>query len=107
MIRPYTPISSDDDLGYVDLLIKIYFPNDRFPTGGKMTQYINNLKIGENLDFSGPKGRIIYQRKGNFLIRAEKQGQQPTRVTGLYFPTQNNNKKNSSKISVFDQNFDF
>lgn len=83
VIRPYTPISSDDDLGFVDLLIKIYFPNDRFPTGGVMTQYINNLKLGESLDFTGPKGRIIYQRKGNFLIRGEKKGQEPTRVTGI------------------------
>merc|ERR1712110_993731 len=26
VIRSYTPISSDDDLGFVDLLIKVYFP---------------------------------------------------------------------------------
>lgn len=83
VIRPYTPISSDDDLGFVELLIKVYFPNERFPAGGKMTQYINNLKIGDNLDFTGPKGRIIYQRNGKFLIRGEKQKEAPRTVTDI------------------------
>ena len=53
----------------VDLLIKVYLPNERFPAGGAMTQYINNMKVGEKLDFVGPKGRLIYQRNGKFLIR--------------------------------------
>merc|ERR1711972_118657 len=72
VIRSYTPISSDDDIGFVDLLIKVYYPNERFPEGGKMTQYINNLKIGDTLDFTGPKGRIIYQRK-KFLNSRRKE----------------------------------
>jgi len=83
VIRSYTPISSDDDLGFVDLLIKVYFPNERFPAGGKMTQYINNLKVGDRLDFTGPKGRIIYQRQGKFLFRGEKKDEKPRTVTGI------------------------
>lgn len=51
-----------------------------------MTQYINNLKIGDNLDFTGPKGRIIYQRNGKFLIRGEKQKEAPRTVTGWFRP---------------------
>lgn len=83
VIRSYTPISSDDDIGFVDLLIKIYFPIERFPAGGKMTQYINNLKIGETLDFTGPKGRIIYKRDGNFILKGEKQHDPPRFVSGI------------------------
>jgi len=69
VMRSYTPISSEDDLGFCDLLIKVYFPCERFPEGGKMTQYINKLKIGDTLDFVGPKGKLIYRRQGEFHIR--------------------------------------
>ena len=81
-IRAYTPISSDDDIGFVDLLIKVYLPNERFPAGGAMTQYINNMKVGEKLDFVGPKGRLIYQRNGKFLIRPQKLSDPKTVVEG-------------------------
>ena len=47
-----------------------------------MTQYIDNLKIGQTLEFTGPKGRLIYQRNGKFLIRGEKASQPPTTLTG-------------------------
>lgn len=83
VIRAYTPISSDDDLGFMELLIKVYFPNEKFPAGGKMTQYINNMKVGDRLDFTGPKGRIIYKRQGRFRIRGEKKDQPPRDVEGI------------------------
>lgn len=66
--RSYTPVSSDDDLGYVDLVIKVYFPNEQFPVGGAMTQHIENLNIGDKLTFVGPKGRIHYRNDGEFNI---------------------------------------
>lgn len=48
VVRPYTPVSSDDDKGYVDLMVKIYFKNvhPKFPNGGKMTQYLEKMEIG-------------------------------------------------------------
>ena len=52
----------------MDLLIKVYMPSDDFPLGGKMSQYIENLKIGETLDFTGPKGRLEYKGCGSFKI---------------------------------------
>jgi len=55
--RPYTPTTSDDEIGYVDLLIKVY---DK----GLMSQHINNLKIGEDLTVMGPKGLVVYLGKG-------------------------------------------
>ena len=48
-----------------------------------MTQHIDNMKVGEKLDFVGPKGRIIYQRDGKFLVRGEKMSDPPTRVQGI------------------------
>lgn len=37
VMRAYTPASSDDDLGYFDLVIKVYWANEhpRFPEGGE------------------------------------------------------------------------
>jgi len=83
VIRAYTPISSDDDIGFVDLLVKVYLPCERFPEGGQMTQYLNNMKIGDTLDFVGPKGRLIYQRNGTFLIRPLKLSDPPSNITGI------------------------
>jgi cytochrome-b5 reductase len=51
--RPYTPTSSDDDLGHFDLVIKVY-------PQGKMSQYIDNMKVGELIDVKGPKGLFTY-----------------------------------------------
>ncbi|KAK9717472.1 Oxidoreductase NAD-binding domain [Popillia japonica] len=71
IIRSYTPVSSDEDHGFVDLVIKVYFKNvhPRFPEGGKMSQYLNNLKIGDTIDFRGPSGRLIYIEPGTFSVR--------------------------------------
>ena len=45
--RKYTPTTSDDDTGYVDLVLKVYKGGviDRFPDGGKMSQYFDTLKV--------------------------------------------------------------
>lgn len=71
IIRSYTPVSSDDDHGYVDLVIKVYFKNvhPKFPEGGKLSQYLDNLKIGDTVDFRGPSGRLVYKGHGNFCIK--------------------------------------
>ncbi|KAK0162896.1 hypothetical protein PV327_006628 [Microctonus hyperodae] len=71
VIRAYTPVSSDDDHGYVDLVVKVYFKNvhPKFPEGGKMSQYLENMKIGDTIAFKGPSGRLIYNGKGKFSIR--------------------------------------
>ena len=46
VVRRYTPISSNYDVGCVKFVIKCYRPCDRFPEGGKMSQYLDTLKIG-------------------------------------------------------------
>lgn len=74
VVRPYTPVSSDDDKGYVDLVVKIYFKdvNPKFPAGGKMSQYLESLKINDTIDFRGPSGLLVYKGKGVFDIKEEK-----------------------------------
>jgi len=55
ILRSYTPTSTNDDKGYFDLVVKVY-PN------GKMTQYLNNLKIGDEIEVQGPSGRFVYKK---------------------------------------------
>ncbi|XP_057551458.1 NADH-cytochrome b5 reductase 2 [Hippopotamus amphibius kiboko] len=71
VVRAYTPVSSDDDLGFVDLIIKIYFKNVHpdHPEGGKMTQYLENMKIGDTILFQGPSGRLFYHGSGKFAFK--------------------------------------
>lgn len=74
VIRPYTPVSSDDDKGFMDLLIKVYFKNvhPKFPDGGKMTQYLERLSIGDYIDVRGPNGLLTYNGLGKFSIKPDK-----------------------------------
>ncbi|KAI4090375.1 MAG: hypothetical protein LQ344_004805 [Seirophora lacunosa] len=53
VVRSYTPISSDENPGYVDLLIKSY------PTGN-ISKHVSKLSIGDTLKIKGPKGAMVY-----------------------------------------------
>lgn len=72
VLRRYTPISSDYDVGCVKFVIKAYPPCDRFPKGGKMSQYLDSLKVGDTLDIRGPVGEFHYISNGNFTIDGEE-----------------------------------
>ena len=61
VVRPYTPISSDDDVGYMDLMIKVY-------KDGKMSSYMDSLSVGDHIQVRGPCGKIRYVGKGNIDI---------------------------------------
>lgn len=54
VMRSYTPISSDVEPGYFDLLIKSY------PTGN-ISKVVANLRIGETMKVKGPKGAMVYK----------------------------------------------
>lgn len=71
VIRSYTPVSSDDDKGFVDLVVKVYHKNvhPKFPDGGKMTQHLDELKIGDTIAFRGPSGKLHYLGNGKFSIK--------------------------------------
>ena len=53
VVRSYTPVSSDDQLGYFDLLIKSY-------PQGNSSRYINTLIPGQTIRVRGPKGVFVY-----------------------------------------------
>lgn len=71
VMRSYTPITGHDQKGYVDLLVKVYFKgvHPKFPEGGKMSQYLEQLKIGDMIEVSGPKGKLTYVGKGVIHIK--------------------------------------
>ncbi|XP_069760590.1 NADH-cytochrome b5 reductase 3-like [Narcine bancroftii] len=77
VVRPYTPVSSDDDKGYVDLVVKVYFKgvNPKYPEGGKMSQYLESLRLQDTIDFRGPSGLLVYKGKGQFAICADKKSE--------------------------------
>lgn len=56
---------------YNSLWIQVYFRNvhPKFPEGGKMSQHLESLKIGQTIDFRGPSGRLVYKGKGKFTIK--------------------------------------
>uniref|UniRef100_A0A8C5PFB5 NADH-cytochrome b5 reductase n=1 Tax=Leptobrachium leishanense TaxID=445787 RepID=A0A8C5PFB5_9ANUR len=83
VVRAYTPVSSDEVKGHVDLVVKIYYKNvnPKFPDGGKMSQYLNSLKIGDTVDFRGPNGLLVYKGKGKFAIRADKKSEPQIKST--------------------------
>jgi len=68
VMRPYTPMTDDHTLGHVDFLIKVYKANThpRFPTGGKMSQHLDSMEIGETIEVKGPIGEFVYKGNGAF-----------------------------------------
>ncbi|XP_035521211.1 NADH-cytochrome b5 reductase 2 [Morone saxatilis] len=81
VVRAYTPVSSDEDQGYVDLVVKVYYKNSHpsFPEGGKMSQYLDNMAIGDAIDFRGPNGLLVYKGNGLFSIRPDKKSEPKVR----------------------------
>jgi len=69
--RPYTPVTSDDDVGFMDLVVKVYMRNvhPKYPEGGKMSQYLDNMRIGDYIDTRGPSGRLKYIGHGIFSMK--------------------------------------
>uniref|UniRef100_A0AAQ6AI71 NADH-cytochrome b5 reductase n=1 Tax=Amphiprion ocellaris TaxID=80972 RepID=A0AAQ6AI71_AMPOC len=81
VVRPYTPVSSDDDKGYVDLVVKVYFKgvHPKFPEGGKMSQYLESLKLNDTIDFRGPSGLLVYKGRGVFDVKPDKKSPADTK----------------------------
>ncbi|KAL2327096.1 hypothetical protein Fmac_020523 [Flemingia macrophylla] len=55
VMRSYTPITLDSDIGYFELVVKMY-PN------GKMSHHFRQMKEGDYLAVKGPKGRFSYKQ---------------------------------------------
>ncbi|XP_030441228.2 NADH--cytochrome b5 reductase 1-like [Syzygium oleosum] len=54
VIRPYTPITLDSDLGYFELVVKMY-------PKGRMSHHFREMREGDYLPVKGPKGRFKYK----------------------------------------------
>lgn len=68
VIRSYTPITTDDIKGYVEFMIKIYWPTEENPRGGLMSHYLSQCKVGDFLNFRGPCGIYTYETPGKIRI---------------------------------------
>jgi NAD(P)H-flavin reductase len=67
--RKYTPVTGDEVSGYVDFVIKVYRggENPKYIDGGKASQYLDSIKIGDTVTIRGPIGLVKYLGSGNFL----------------------------------------
>ncbi|GMG98372.1 hypothetical protein Nepgr_000212 [Nepenthes gracilis] len=54
VIKPYTPTTLDSDVGYFELVIKMY-------PQGRMSHHFREMCEGDYLAVKGPKGRFKYQ----------------------------------------------
>ncbi len=53
--RSYTPVSSDDDVGFVDFVIKVYYKNPpKFPDGGTVTLFIFRILYPKTFNLMKP-----------------------------------------------------
>ena len=50
-------------------LFKVYFKNvhPKYPDGGKMSQYLDSLEIGDTVDIRGPSGKLTYVGRGELF----------------------------------------
>lgn len=73
VMRAYTPVSSDADLGHFTLCIKVYFAgvHPKFPEGGKMSQYMEEMELGDLLRVKGPLGHFDYKGRGDFILKGK------------------------------------
>jgi nitrate reductase (NAD(P)H) len=82
LIRSYTPTkpllpdgmkqdASEKDVrdgsGTFELTVKTYFPTDAQP-GGAMSNILDCMPIGEEIEIRGPTGEIVYNGHGSFTI---------------------------------------
>lgn len=83
VMRAYTPSSLNGTLGFVEFVIKVYFPNDHkdYPEGGALTRYLNEVNVGDFVDAKGPAGEIKYDGRGALWVHGRKKKVQ--RITML------------------------
>jgi len=67
--RSYTPVSVDTSAGKLSFIVKIYQPCAKFPLGGKMSQHLDALALGDCQDMKGPKGHLHYLGGGKFTVK--------------------------------------
>jgi len=56
-----------DGAGTFDLTVKTYFPTEKQP-GGALSNILDCMPLGEEVEIRGPTGDIVYNGSGNFTI---------------------------------------
>lgn len=84
--RPFLPASKDgggpdetdekgrsirDGDGTFDLVVKTYFPDANQP-GGAMSNILDVIPLGEEVEIRGPTGEITYEGQGRFTIEGKE-----------------------------------
>jgi len=72
IIRSYTPISDQTRQGFVDVLVKVYFPGTEGQTGGKMSTALEGIPIGHSIDIKGPIGKFEYLGRGRCSVNGRE-----------------------------------
>ncbi|KAG4909405.1 NADH--cytochrome b5 reductase 1-like isoform X1 [Glycine soja] len=54
VVKPYTPTTLDTDVGYFELVVKMY-------PQGRMSHHFREMREGDYMAVKGPKGRFKYQ----------------------------------------------
>jgi len=78
--HPFTPISTDEDVGYVDFLIEIpvkeeleVCANECCSHFDTFTKYLNELSLDSDaIEIKGPTGELQYNGKGEFALTGAK-----------------------------------
>ncbi|KAM0205836.1 hypothetical protein ACHAQI_008843 [Fusarium lateritium] len=60
-----------DGDGTFELTVKTYFPDENQP-GGALSNILDGMPIGEEVELRGPTGEIIYNGNGNFTIESQE-----------------------------------
>lgn len=71
VIRSYTPISHPTRTGFVDVLVKVYY-DTASRKGGKMSQALDSLPLGQSIDFKGPIGKFEYLGGGECRVHGAR-----------------------------------
>lgn len=75
--RTYTPVTSNDTLGYFDIVVKVYQPGTvKMPDGnevtwhdgGKGSLFLDSKKPGDEMEINGPVGSNEYVGRGIFKV---------------------------------------
>jgi len=69
VMRAYTP--SKCGPGFVEFIVKIYYPENSFPTGGVFTQLLDKVRIGETVHCKGPLGEYEYLGNSQYVLLNE------------------------------------
>jgi len=68
--KRYTPIPYENSNPQImNLLIKVYRPNDYYPKGGRTSLYLDRIQIGECINIEYPYGNAFYRGEGEFIFK--------------------------------------